>query len=195
MDVNDFDLIIIGSGSANSLIGPEYDDSRVAMIESGTFGGTCLNVGCIPTKMYVYAAEVAGTIRSAGTYGIDADIFAPCALGAIINDDTLKVFKYDIIAGAANNQLARSRHAKEVHAKGILYAPDYVINAAGLINVYGELNDWDQSRSMKKAGEINKTLLDVFRLADDESTTTAAAADRLAEQRIADVRHLQRSWV
>lgn len=128
-------------------------------------------------------------------YGIDADIFAPCALGAIINDDTLKVFKYDIIAGAANNQLARSRHAKEVHAKGILYAPDYVINAAGLINVYGELNDWDQSRSMKKAGEINKTLLDVFRLADDESTTTAAAADRLAEQRIADVRHLQRSWV
>ena len=76
MDVNDFDLIIIGSGSANSLIGPEYDDSRVAMIESGTFGGTCLNVGCIPTKMYVYAAEVAGTIRSAGTYGIDADIDA-----------------------------------------------------------------------------------------------------------------------
>ncbi len=74
MSSNEFDLIIIGSGSANSLIGPEYDDARVAIIESGTFGGTCLNVGCIPTKMYVYAAEVAGTIRSAANYGIDAHI-------------------------------------------------------------------------------------------------------------------------
>jgi len=69
-----FDLIIIGSGSGNSLIGPEYDDARVAIIESGTFGGTCLNVGCIPTKMYVYAAEVAGTIRSASRYGVDVHI-------------------------------------------------------------------------------------------------------------------------
>ena len=128
-------------------------------------------------------------------YGVDAQIFAPCALGAIINDDTLKVFKFEIIAGAANNQLARSRHAEEVQKKGILYAPDYAINAAGLINVYGELNEWDQERSMKKAGEINQTLLDVFKLAADENTTTAAAADRLAEQRIASVRHLQRSWV
>lgn len=74
MASNNFDLIIIGSGSANSLIGPEYDDSRVAIIESGTFGGTCLNVGCIPTKMFVYAAEVAGGIRSATKYGIDGHI-------------------------------------------------------------------------------------------------------------------------
>ncbi len=71
---NYFDLIIVGSGSGNSLIGPEYDDARVAIIESGTFGGTCLNVGCIPTKMYVYAAEVAGTIRSASRYGVDAHL-------------------------------------------------------------------------------------------------------------------------
>ncbi len=76
MATHDFDLIIIGSGSANSMVGPEYDDARVAIIESGTFGGTCLNVGCIPTKMYVYAAEVAGTIRSASAYGIDAHIDA-----------------------------------------------------------------------------------------------------------------------
>lgn len=69
-----FDLIIIGSGSGNSLIGPEYVDSRVAIIESGTFGGTCLNVGCIPTKMLVYAAEVAGNVRSSARYGIDAHV-------------------------------------------------------------------------------------------------------------------------
>ncbi|MGC1207388.1 MAG: mycothione reductase [Ornithinimicrobium sp.] len=74
MRTPDFDLIIIGSGSGNSLIGPEYANSRVAIVESGTFGGTCLNVGCIPTKMFVYAAEVADTVRGSARYGVDAHI-------------------------------------------------------------------------------------------------------------------------
>jgi mycothione reductase len=69
-----FDLAIIGTGSGNSLVTPDFDDKRVAIIESGTFGGTCLNVGCIPTKMYVYAAEVADTVRKAGRYGVDAHV-------------------------------------------------------------------------------------------------------------------------
>ena len=69
-----FDLAIIGSGSGNSLVTPHFDDKKVAVIESGTFGGTCLNVGCIPTKMFVYAAEVADTIRGAGRYGIEATV-------------------------------------------------------------------------------------------------------------------------
>ncbi|CAN5508074.1 mycothione reductase [soil metagenome] len=69
-----YDLIIIGSGSGNALIGPEYENKRVAIVESGVFGGTCLNVGCIPTKMFVYAAEVAQSARSASRYGIDAQI-------------------------------------------------------------------------------------------------------------------------
>ncbi|MFD6896247.1 mycothione reductase [Rhodococcus sp. NPDC060086] len=69
-----YDLAIIGTGSGNSLIDERYDDKRVAILEEGTFGGTCLNVGCIPTKMYVYAAEVARTIRAAGKYGVDASI-------------------------------------------------------------------------------------------------------------------------
>ncbi|MDQ2838604.1 MAG: mycothione reductase [Actinomycetota bacterium] len=73
-DNRDFDLAIIGTGSGNSLVTPDFDDKRVAIIESGTFGGTCLNVGCIPTKMYVYAAEVANTIRHAGRYGVDAHL-------------------------------------------------------------------------------------------------------------------------
>ncbi|MGB3185910.1 MAG: mycothione reductase [Ornithinimicrobium sp.] len=71
-----YDLIIIGSGSGNSLIGPEYDDKSVAVIESGVFGGTCLNVGCIPTKMFVYTAEVAASARSAGRYGVEARVDA-----------------------------------------------------------------------------------------------------------------------
>ncbi|GMA38975.1 mycothione reductase [Mobilicoccus caccae] len=69
-----YDLVIIGTGSGNSLVTPDFDDKRVAVIESGLFGGTCLNVGCIPTKMFVYAAEVAATIRSASTYGVDAHV-------------------------------------------------------------------------------------------------------------------------
>src|SRR5690606_21902768 len=72
-------------------------------------------------------------------YGVDAEIFAPCALGAVVNDETIPQFKFQIIAGAANNQLAEERHGTELMRRGILYAPDYAINAGGLINVYGEL--------------------------------------------------------
>ena len=70
-----FDLAIIGTGSGNSLVTPDFDDKRVAVIESGKFGGTCVNVGCIPTKMYVYAADVANTITHAGKFGIDATLY------------------------------------------------------------------------------------------------------------------------
>jgi mycothione reductase len=73
-DVEHYDLAIIGSGSGNSLVTPDFDDWRIAIIEEGTFGGTCINVGCIPTKMYVYAAEVANTVREAARYGVDATL-------------------------------------------------------------------------------------------------------------------------
>ncbi|MDT8341417.1 MAG: Glu/Leu/Phe/Val dehydrogenase [Longimicrobiales bacterium] len=128
-------------------------------------------------------------------YGVEADIFAPCALGAVINDDTLKVLTCDIIGGAANNQLESSRHGQAVSDAGILYAPDYVINAGGLINVYGELQEWSPERSKRKAGEIYHTLLQIFERAADEGVPTAIAADRVAEYRIERARHLQRSWV
>jgi leucine dehydrogenase len=128
-------------------------------------------------------------------YGVDADIFAPCALGAVVNDDTLGRFQFDIIAGAANNQLARTReHGDALTERGILYAPDYVINAGGLINVYGEIEGWSAERSKRKAGDIYNTLLRIFERARDEDTATYAAADRVAEQRIQQARHLQRTW-
>ena len=126
-------------------------------------------------------------------YGVDADIFAPCALGAVINDDTLKALKVDIVAGAANNQLARESHGEILHERGILYAPDYVINAGGLINVYGELHGWTSDRSKRKAQEIFTTLLRIFEMAEEDGVPTGTAADRLAEERIQRIRHLQRS--
>ena len=128
-------------------------------------------------------------------YAVDAPIFAPCALGAIVNDKTLPQFKFEIIAGAANNQLAEPRHGDELQKRGILYAPDYVINAGGLINVYGELNGWSNERSQRKAGEIYDTLLQLFELSKKEGLPTYEAADRLAERRIEQVATIQRSWV
>ncbi len=128
-------------------------------------------------------------------YDVEADIFAPCALGAVVNDATLDRFSFEIIGGAANNILERAEHGDALHERGILYAPDYVINAGGLINVYGEMYDWSAERSKRKAGDIYNTLLRIFEHAAAEGVPTNQAADAVAEQRILASRHLQRSWV
>ena len=128
-------------------------------------------------------------------YDQEADIYAPCALGATINDVTLPRLKVQIIAGGANNQLAEDRHGDELERRGILYAPDYVINGGGVINVYGELHRWPVERAKKKAGEIYDTLLRIFEIAKRERIPTYRAADRLAEQRVAAVGGLDRMWV
>ena len=119
-------------------------------------------------------------------YGIHADIFSPCALGAVINDDTLDMLKVDIVAGAANNQLAETRHGQALQEKDILYAPDYVINAGGICSVYGELEGWTAEQSTKKAGAIYECLLLVFGLALADDIPTSQAADAMARQRIAE---------
>jgi leucine dehydrogenase len=128
-------------------------------------------------------------------YSVEAPIFAPCALGAVINDVTLPQFRFQVIAGGANNQLKEERHGDLLTEKGILYAPDYVINAGGLINVYGEMNGWDAERAKRKAGEIYQTLTDLFEIAKEQGLPTYEAADRLAERRIQQVGQLQRTWV
>jgi leucine dehydrogenase len=144
----------------------------------------------------VVEAFGAKAVDADAIYDVDADIFAPCALGACINDDTIERLKVDIVAGAANNQLARGRvHGPALHERGILYAPDYVINAGGLINVYGELEDWSTQRSKRKAGDIYNTLLRIFALAKAEGIPTETAANRVAEERILEARHLQRTYL
>jgi leucine dehydrogenase len=127
-------------------------------------------------------------------YTVQADIFAPCALGAIINDKTIPQLKVEIVAGAANNQLLVERHGEELEEREILYAPDYVANAGGVINVYSELAGWTSARSFRKADEIYDTVLRVFAIANEERIPTYLAADRLAEQRIHAVNAMVRTW-
>lgn len=128
-------------------------------------------------------------------YGVDAQVFAPCALGAVVNDETIPTLRVDIIAGAANNQLATEEQAEALQDREILYAPDYVINAGGLINVYSELVGWTPDRAKRKAGEIYQSLLQIFELAREEGLTTAEAADRIAERRVQQVGRIHRSWI
>jgi leucine dehydrogenase len=127
-------------------------------------------------------------------YGVQADVFAPCALGAIINDTTIPLLKAEIVAGAANNVLLEERHGDALEKRHIMYAPDYVANAGGVINVYGELAGWTSARSFRKADEIYDTILKVFAISKAEKIPTYLAADRLAEQRIRSVGSMVRTW-
>jgi leucine dehydrogenase len=115
---------------------------------------------------------------------MEVDIFAPCALGGVINDDTISTFGCKIIAGAANNQLARDEHGEKLRDLGILYAPDFVINSGGLINVEDELRGYDRSRAMKRVEGIYKELQHIFTMARERNMSTARAAAEHAEARI-----------
>jgi leucine dehydrogenase len=122
-------------------------------------------------------------------YGVHCDVFAPCALGAILNDETLARLQCRIIAGAANNQLAEERHGYELSERGILYAPDYVINAGGIISVAIETGAHDASEAWQKTANIYDSMIRVVTLAHDEGIPTHIAAHRLAQARIELVRH------
>lgn len=124
-------------------------------------------------------------------YDVPAEIFAPCALGAILNDRTIPRLRCQIVAGAANNQLEEDRHGVALHERGILYAPDYVINAGGLINVSVELEGYDRRRALRMTRGIFYNLRKVFQIARERKIPTHEAADRMVEERIAMVRHLK----
>jgi len=118
-------------------------------------------------------------------FDLDMDIYAPCALGATVNPDTISRLKCDIIAGAANNQLAdEQRDGKLCVNKGICYAPDFLINAGGLINVYSELKGYNREDAINQTREIYNTTLQIFKKAELENISTHLAALEIAEQRI-----------
>ena len=122
-------------------------------------------------------------------YDLDVDVYAPCALGATVNTETLPRLKAKVIAGAANNQLADDAMGPRLRQRGILYAPDYVINAGGIINVAAEVNGrYEEAVVLNKVRAIAKTLGEIFARADAEDRPTAVIADEMAKARIAHAR-------
>ncbi len=148
-------------------------------------------------KLKMATKEIkAKVINSDDIYGLDVDIFTPCALGGIINDETIPKFRCKIIAGAANNQLEKERkHGKDLHEKGILYAPDYVINAGGLINVYNELQGYNREKALAQAEGIYNILSEVLDVAEKEGVPTPVASNKYAEERINTKRKLNKTYV
>lgn len=127
-------------------------------------------------------------IPSESVYEQEMDIYAPCALGATLNDDTLKVLKCQIVAGAANNQLAiEEKHGNLCMEKGIVYAPDFLINAGGLMNVYAELMGYNKETTLKKAETIYDTTLAILNKSEKEKINTQFAALEIAKKRIEQV--------
>ena len=128
-------------------------------------------------------------------HAVECDVFSPCALGGTIRDDTLPGLKCRVVAGSANNQLDRPEHGTALHEAGILYAPDYVINAGGLINVADELTGYDPDRALERVRGIYQALRQVFHYAKTKGIPTHEAADRFALDRMKRVGRLKLIWV
>lgn len=146
-------------------------------------------------KLVVTDVDAAKIKRAAEDYGADtvtpeeiysaaADVFAPCALGGVLNDQTIPQLKAALVAGGANNQLLEPRHGDLLERRGIIYAPDYAANAGGVINgCCREMLGWEVEKTLAKTDAIYDTLLKIFALAEKEKILTYQAADRLAEER------------
>jgi leucine dehydrogenase len=116
---------------------------------------------------------------------VDCDVFAPCALGAGLNDDTVPHLKARIVAGAANNQLAEPRHGDDLHARGILYAPDYAINAGGLVNVAQEVKGYDPKLARERTLKIYDTIYEICDRSKRLAAPTYKVADIMVEEKLA----------
>ena len=175
---------------------PELKDRTIALQGVGKVGhalaGYLVAEGA---RVTIADADVDNLGRAVADYGVDTappekihaletDVFAPCALGGVINDDTISDLNCKIVAGAANNQLARIEHGDKLNDLGILYAPDFVINAGGLINVEDELRGYDRERAMKRVEGIYKQMQEIFLHARQKNVSTARAAEDYAEERI-----------
>lgn len=160
--------------------------------------GAELYVTDIDTEaLKVVAKEFGATIVGPDDiYAQDVDIYAPCALGATLNDKTIPQLKASIVAGAANNQLEiESRHGEALRKRGILYSPDYAINAGGLINVANELDRYNRERAFMQAEGIYDILMTIFHLADTEGVPTNVAADRVAMKRVEELSKLKNIYL
>ncbi|MFN2388609.1 MAG: Glu/Leu/Phe/Val dehydrogenase [Actinomycetota bacterium] len=182
---------------------PSIKDRTVALQGVGKVGyALCGHLVDEGARVTIGDIDVDNLGRAVGDFGVEtvpidrihaleADVFAPCALGGGINDDTISELRCKIIAGAANNQLARDEHGEKLRDLGILYAPDFVINAGGLINVEDELRGYDRARAMKRVEGIYRQLQHIFSLSRERNISTSQAALDYAEDRIRKISRIR----
>lgn len=162
-----------------------------ALVENLVEGGATVKVSDIDEDAVQEHVEEysVSAVNPDDVYTEECDVFAPCALGAVINDDTVPKLKCDIVAGSANNQLDERRHAQALKDNDILYAPDYVINAGGLITVVEEMHGHSKKHAYQETEKIRDRLETFFERAEDEDITTVQAADDYAEERMKNGPH------
>ncbi len=140
----------------------------------------------LPQAKFVSPNEIAS---------VSCDVFSPCALGASINDETIPQLKAKIVCGAANNQLKEDRHGLVLKEKGVLYAPDYLVNAGGVMNVSIEFEGWADTKSRRMIDTIYDKTLEVFRISDEQHIPVNKAADVMAEKRIEAMRNIKNGYL
>lgn len=149
------------------------------------------------TKIDKAVAELGATaVGLDEIYGLECDVFSPCATGAIINDKTIEQLKCKIIAGSANNQLAEPKHGDILDEKGILYVPDYIINSGGVINIIDDISgrEYNKEAAIKNTAKIYNACKKVFNIAKRDGIPTYKAADKMAEERIASVSKIKKIY-
>ncbi len=176
-DLRDKRVAIQGCGNVGSNLAKELHAAGARLIVSD------VDAGKVKLAVDAFDATAASPDE---IYSVETDVFAPCALGGIINDQTIPQLKSEIVCGGANNQLLEERHGDALEARGILYAPDYVANAGGVLSGGADLFGWSQERVRAEVLAIYDTLLSIFEIAKAEGIPTYKAADRLAERRLLD---------
>lgn len=188
--------------SAKKAYGTESLEGKKVVVQGAGHVGQYLvdylvKEGAIVSISDIFQDKIDGILKSHGMvkvvdpnkiYEEDMDIYAPCALGATVNDETLALLKCQVIAGAANNQLKDEvKHGNAVKARGIIYAPDFLINAGGLINCYSELEGYNRDRAFEKTEKIFDTTLDIINYSENNNVPTYQAANEMAEARISAI--------
>src|SRR5690606_15170106 len=142
---------------------------------------TDINKSLVERAVSEFGAEA---VAPDAIYDVDADVYSPCALGGTLNEDTLPRIKAKVICGAANNQLANNQIGDELQRRGVLYAPDYAVNAGGVMNVALEITGYNRERAMRMMRTIYHNLARIYEIAERDNIPTYKAADRMAEERI-----------
>lgn len=176
------------SGKRVSIQGAGHVSSHLARLLSKE-GAELFICDIYEDKANALADEVNGQVVDPDEiYGLNVDIFSPCALGGVVNDETIDRFKCDIIAGSANNVLdEEERHGAMLLDKGIIYAPDYVINAGGIINIASELGGYNEERAREQVSRIYDTIRDILKYSEENDMPTSVASNILAEERMKNV--------